>query len=478
MTMLLTFSIRMLDGRYHGRSDDGLQPEWPPSPLRLFQALLAGAAPRWNHRTVREREWAAFLWLERQRAPEMVLPEAFPGAARLTYVPNNNDPGKNERTGKMIQPTLLGDDGLIEFRYGLGADDDDGHKHAETFIGIARHIRAFGWGIDLAIGHATVSERGEVPAHRYLRLPSPVFSGGEVRRVPKPGTLESLERAHEAKLARFQDLGTLTLRNVPLDYQEVTYGTAAPRPIAVFRFVDEDDDPVGYPTDAIKEIGGHLRNLAGRVAKDAKDEALIAGMIMGHPQDSPRLSILPLPSIGHQHSDGRVRRVMLAEPQGSTAGICDYLRRALDQQVFAFDGDCPFPASRLQALGRSDSVAARYAGSSRTWASVTPVLLPGHNERRNDDATKSLARAQALVAKSLEQAGVTGIKDFEISRVPYWKGSRHVREYHPRQKLQHCPRFHVMLTFKDPHTGPLSIGSGRHVGFGTLAAIDGTFEEA
>ena len=36
-------SVTFLDPVFHGRAD-GEEPEWPPSPLRLFQALLAGAA--------------------------------------------------------------------------------------------------------------------------------------------------------------------------------------------------------------------------------------------------------------------------------------------------------------------------------------------------------------------------------------------------------------------------------------------------
>jgi CRISPR-associated protein Csb2 len=477
MTLALTFSIRMLDGRHHGRTDDGLQPEWPPSPMRLFQALLASAAPRWVDSDTRDRERPAFLWLEQQPAPEIITPFSQKGNPRLTYVPNNNDPGKNERTGKIIQPTLLGHDRLIEFRYTFDPAQPEATAHAETLTTIARHIQAFGWGIDLAIGHATIGEPATVPPHRFHNLPAELFTGGETKRTPTPGTLESLERAHQAKLDRFSVPGTLTLQNIPLTFAEVTYGTSTPRAFAAFKFVDEDDDPVAYPIAAIKEIAGRLRNLAARLAKSAFDESATNGMILGHPQDNPRLSILPLPSIGHPHSDGRIRRVLLLEPAGPSLPLAAHLRKALDQQLFDFDGDCPFPASRLVALPRSDSVTNRFVGNSQTWASVTPVLLPGHNQRRNDDAVKSLARAQALVAKSLQQAGITAEAEFEINRIPYWRGTHHVRDYHPREKLQHCPRFHVLLKFKHCFTGPLAIGAGRHVGFGTFAAMDGSFSQ-
>ena len=43
----LCLSVTFLDGEFHGRRDGG-ESEWPPSPLRLFQALVATAAARWR----------------------------------------------------------------------------------------------------------------------------------------------------------------------------------------------------------------------------------------------------------------------------------------------------------------------------------------------------------------------------------------------------------------------------------------------
>ena len=44
MIRYLLFSVRFLDDRYHGLTDNGESPEWPPSPFRLYQALVAGNA--------------------------------------------------------------------------------------------------------------------------------------------------------------------------------------------------------------------------------------------------------------------------------------------------------------------------------------------------------------------------------------------------------------------------------------------------
>src|SRR5579884_3926444 len=56
----LVLHVRLHDGRYHGEGD------WPPSPARLFQALVAGgglAGPLGNG----ERE--ALRWLEKKGPP-------------------------------------------------------------------------------------------------------------------------------------------------------------------------------------------------------------------------------------------------------------------------------------------------------------------------------------------------------------------------------------------------------------------------
>src|SRR6185437_13089146 len=49
MSSALCLTLRFLDSvpRFHGRGDDG-NPEWPPSPLRFFQALVSAAATRWR----------------------------------------------------------------------------------------------------------------------------------------------------------------------------------------------------------------------------------------------------------------------------------------------------------------------------------------------------------------------------------------------------------------------------------------------
>ncbi|MDW7968694.1 MAG: type I-U CRISPR-associated protein Csb2, partial [Thermoanaerobaculum sp.] len=70
MDEYLVLTVRFFDARVHARSSSG-EPEWPPAPFRLFQALLAGAGQAGGP-TSEERE--ALGWLERQPPPSIRAP--------------------------------------------------------------------------------------------------------------------------------------------------------------------------------------------------------------------------------------------------------------------------------------------------------------------------------------------------------------------------------------------------------------------
>jgi CRISPR-associated protein Csb2 len=73
----LLISIRFHDGRYHGSG------EWPPSPARLFQALVAGAA---RGESLSEFAMEAFRWLEGLDPPAIAAPSAYAGQGFKNFV--------------------------------------------------------------------------------------------------------------------------------------------------------------------------------------------------------------------------------------------------------------------------------------------------------------------------------------------------------------------------------------------------------
>ena len=117
-------SIRLLDPAFHGRRDGG-EPEWPPSPLRVFQSLVAAAAARLRPEALSRPIRSAFTWLENQPAPVITTPAGVTASGYRLSVPNNamdivakawcrgNDSNSGDanpathRTMKAVRPTLL-----------------------------------------------------------------------------------------------------------------------------------------------------------------------------------------------------------------------------------------------------------------------------------------------------------------------------------------------------------------------------------
>src|SRR5262245_46137634 len=90
MTVDLCISVRFVHPYplYHGRRD-AKQPEWPPSPMRVFQALFNAASLRVRGRALPPDMRYALEALEQLR-PEIVAPHASVSSVGYrAYVPHN-----------------------------------------------------------------------------------------------------------------------------------------------------------------------------------------------------------------------------------------------------------------------------------------------------------------------------------------------------------------------------------------------------
>jgi CRISPR-associated protein Csb2 len=85
MSKFLQIHVGFATGRYHGK-------EWPPSPMRLFQALVAGAATiHVSNGELPEVIVSIFRWLERQDPPIIYAPAIRRSSMHMASVPNNDD---------------------------------------------------------------------------------------------------------------------------------------------------------------------------------------------------------------------------------------------------------------------------------------------------------------------------------------------------------------------------------------------------
>ena len=489
MSRLLCISARFLDRRFHGRGD-GDVPEWPPSPLRLFQALVRASHTgprtlRWNTVDSECDLRSAFLWLERLDPPGIIAPAAKPSDGYVFFPPRNDadDPQTWDRQDRLSRVThrplvfdRLGDrSGTGDSVHYLWSIQDREWERAHRQIGIlleeARHITALGWGIDQVVANAamlTEAESAKLTGQRWAAHPGDPSADGQLR-IPVVGTLNDLERVHRQLTSRAR----VRMPLVELDrVRYVRAGQSPARPYAAFE-LDEDATP--FRQEVTVHAASMLRSLVCRLPnrRDFSDqfrddpEVYLAGHTGKTRHTLPRFTYLPLPTIGHRHADGQIRRFLIAEPPGTEGSRALWAARRLTGQVLV-DADGR-DRGQLQALWRRSSrgMLQRYVGEHRLWSTVTPVLLPGFDDGKRH-------RAEKLFLNSLKQAGVPvdGISDISMQKAPFWSGSSHPGNYALSQHLRGLPGWHVALSFEGPAKGPLAVGAGRYAGLGLMAGID------
>ncbi|GIW93957.1 MAG: type I-U CRISPR-associated protein Cas5/Cas6 [Pirellulaceae bacterium] len=490
MTRYLCISVTLLDPLFHGKRDEDA-PEWPPSPMRLFQALVAGSCTG-----CRDAEWSeakanAYRWLERRKPPIIIAPAARPAAGYTLFVPNNDSDTKFERhkrlTQKTLRPHRILNDGPATLHYLWDIAEDEWEQArplAEVLEAEARHLTTLGWGIDQAVAQGRILNRSEVRAlagQRWQPWDVPLSSRSKLR-VPKSGSLDDLERAYEA----FRNRLSMKLppgAREPRVFDTRVYlpvGTLPPRPHVAF----ELPEGVAFRVEDAARVAAMLRSLACQSAKE--DEAghghTFPGgaefYVAGHVKDrtdvtSARFSYLPLPSIGHEHADGMIRRLLVAEPFGGDGVHATWAQQRLRNGTLRDERGNE--RGILLDLRRRSSrrVVDLYVRESKCWHSVTPVVLPGFDDGKH-------VKAERLFLKAVAQAGIPieAVESFTFRKAPFWPGATHPRHYFVPEYMRHFSRWHVAVHFREPIPGPLALGVGRHVGLGLFAARDGAGQQA
>ena len=199
-----------------------------------------------------------------------------------------------------------------------------------------------------------------------------------------------------------------------------------------------------------------------------------------------RFMYLPLPTINHKlNRVEAIRRVLIVAPAGCKDEI-DWVRRRLPgQELQNLDGQS---VGLLNILPTSDWVLKQYVGEAQTWSTVTPVILPGHddpdglrkklNNRPTSEEQKNLLerldrRIAGLLHKSFLQAGlspelVNSIAELDWRRVGFRAGLDLADRYQRPEHLNGRP-YHVRVRFAHPIRGPLAVGAGRYRGLGIFA---------
>lgn len=490
MSKFLCFSLRFLDPQpgFHGKRDGG-EPEWPPSPLRLYQALVDAAANRWRNASFLEDVKPALEWLQQLDPPVILAPDHQVGISFRTAVPDNdldvwggpiskgNQPKKQPNDLKSMKPIrrtwLLGEKAnhnAVHYVFPLAGGVC---PYVDVLVAAARAITHLGWGVDMVAGNAEVIS-GEaalqLPGELWRAVEGPAVEG---LRAPKHGTLAELARKHTAFLNRLSADGLKPVPPLPAKaYRIVSYrreDDLAPRPFAAFTLLHPLTGTMrSYAATYCVSIAGMIRGAAGRAAlASGSSPEWVDHFVYGHhegPNTVPRFSYLPLPSIQPHVGVGRIRRVLIAEPPGADGKQARWINRLLSGYV------APNEQGRdalLVPLSR-DNVLSQYTALAEQWTTVTPIALPGCDDGKPD-------KRDRLLAKAFQHAGysLSAVKEVELRRISFIAGCEDALSYRPagNHYLRGCSVYHVRLRWRRPVKGPLAIGSGRHCGLGVFAAF-------
>jgi CRISPR-associated protein Csb2 len=189
---------------------------------------------------------------------------------------------------------------------------------------------------------------------------------------------------------------------------------------------------------------------------------------------------LPLPSIQPVVGVGGIRRVLIVGWPGF-ADFADLRRRMNGAELI--DQNSNKPAAVLNQLALGDRQVKLFIDESQTWCTVTPVIIPGHDDpnrlrrklRTVDSAglqkhllARLESRVLGLIWKAFHQAGWTpdSLQGAEIEYRPVgWLRGLDLARNYQLSKVSY-PRYHVLVTFPREVKGPLVIGAGRYRGFG------------
>ena len=525
----LCISIHFLGDEFHGRGNQG-EPEWPPSPLRLFQTLVAT-----NSRLDNKAE-AALIWLEQQTPPVIIAPQpaAVQPQGYKSYVPNNEGDlvakkwakgnyfdSKNHpidisgyRSEKIVHSTMLESNGSLPgVRYLWSLEKGLPIPAYTELLTAVRAVSQFGWGIDLVVADAAIvseSEAEDLGGEKWLPSES---MGGQALRIPVYGTLNDLKSRHAAFLNRIS-LDSNVFKPVPplSRYAVATYRRTSEisrPPYAVFAIRKIDDS--GFAAFSTTRRGLHLSGMLRFVAsKDdfaaalGWDKERVAKFVLGHgekpgsshrPVNDQRLVFVPLPSIEWRSQKkwdtvGAIRRVLVTVKGRISNDEFKRIVRNLEgcELVDEQTGEI---IAFLRQQSHNDNAIKTFFAKACEWVSVTPVILPGYDDpgklrrrlnsgnltsqEKENIVIKLEKRIDSLLRKALIQAGYPDehVKNAFIQ----WRGSGYLpgvdlaKNYAVPGQHRRYRRLHVRILWRDPQGNPLDIRGPICIGGGRFTGL-------
>lgn len=447
------------------------EPEWPPHPDRVFQALVAAWAADGQDAQAGE----ALRWLEELPPPVVIAATSTQADNPEVYVPLNTIPSPKK-------------DKLISFPHNRRA------RHFPSVV--VRGISALYWpeaqpdistlntlkelclnvthlGMERSVVRMFATDSPDQLPKAYKSF-VPDDQGDLHLRISYPGRLEEL-------LADFTDGQRPRCARWCAYKSQAQQTTDSQSPHSIFSSQDwmvytciAADHPLGL-AQAPRVIDA-LRHTLIKAA-DGMPTAL--RLISGHEHDGspltvPHVLMLPLGFLGHEHADGHLLGLAIVFPECLTFEERQDIQRAI---VNAEDMETGEIILRMGQIGTMTLIPEQrpcppkalqpqtWCGRSRFWTTAVPMVcdqMLSRKKRYNSWLTKQVVTA-------CERIGLPEPERIECSSTPFISGAPTCKEVPvlPRRSDgQTRWHLHLRLTFHEPVAGPVVLGAGRYRGYG------------
>jgi CRISPR-associated protein Csb2 len=472
---MFAVTVTLLHGTFHGGSPDdtvsaGRQAtgEWPPSPARLFCALVAAEGTRARCQLTSGEELS---WLENQPAPDIYAspPEdVLVSRLRDRYVVVDAAAEGAVQDYPARQARLV--------RRGVRQSPQDPRityawpevKPSPGQLAALR-VRAARVGY---LGCADTPVMVVVSDH----LPDDLGALWRVGRsssitlpVPYPGFLQALDDSYDAWVGGAK-VRRSWIRTQRVGYLPAGNAVSTPRPERPSVIWLRLDRAVG---------GGKLLAVTDTLRQAVLDhvQRLLPGgevpdVLHGHRPhgaEGPQAWFLALPDVGHSRADGRLLGAAVWLPPSTDPDLVQAVRTAVARLC----------GERLVAPGRFDLELSVFGGERRPWAA---------NPRRWTRLARRWVTATPIVHERWTKHGPglaeimrwcrhayvpTPVVDAHLTRFPALPGAL---DLHPSQVTrsgrERRPYSHAVIEFAEPVEGPVVIGRSRQLGLGLMAPAD------
>ena len=464
---MLAISVELLHGTFRGDPDGTANTgrlsrgEWPPSPARLFAALVAADGTR---QACRVTDGAELAWFERLPPPAIHAdgrPSHQPlepryvvrhkgSAEKGTHQEYVGRLGAVNRAGARVAPR----DPRVVYSWNVESPPE------RIFDALRRRAARVGY-----LGGSDSPVRVRV-ATRTLAVSSDTFTpdrrGELVIDVPAHGRLQVLDRMYDEWCARGASVSRLQFpalqRGVPYRSPGSAETVDRGETVAWLRLGEPVSGRRLFTVTALfkEAVLSQYQRIFGEPP----------AILHGHGFSASGYEIaryLALPDVGYWWSRGRIHGLALWLPPDADL---DARQRARD---------AAFAIRRLTGRGVDVSVAPRdgearpiaahpdrWLRRSRGWVTACPVI---HERRRTLDL--------AEVARWCRHAGLAEPMAFRSARTPLVAGALDLAPVEVnRPGRPAMPYSHIELRFERAVPGPVVIGSGRQRGFGLCVPVD------